>query len=192
LVSGAATWHALSKESVHPEAEDGLAHWRIAMSNPRRSSLRVALASAALGAGLVFAVAPARTEAGPGLRKHAAKSADIDFDTALTREPDSARWTIGVSAANASAARHCNVRVSLTRMPESARFSRVVRSPTPVWSTFVAMEIPAKAEAKRSVAVPANIAREIEAARKDERTERASLYGTSASADCAPSSDSVG
>ncbi len=165
------------------------------MSSPRgsslRSSLRFALASATLSAGLVLAVAPARTQAGPGLRKHAAKSADIDFDTALVREPNSPRWTIGVTAANASAAQHCNVRVSLTRMPESARFSRVVRPPTRVWSTLVAMEVPAKAEAKRSVEVPSDLAREIEAASKAERTGRIELYGTSATVECALSSNSV-
>lgn len=157
------------------------------------SPLRIALSSAALTAAFTFALAPARTEAGGELRRHSARTAQVDIDAQLTRgEREGAQgWAIAVKAANASAAQRCSVRVSLTRLPPGSQFSRVAPMPKTVWSTLVAMEVPAKGQAEKAVALPANVARQVEAASRQEDAEAAPVFGASTSASCSPSSDSI-
>ncbi len=122
-----------------------------------RATHPAALAAAgALGACLAFlAVAPAITDAGPeAAAPPAARAGPVRFEAELVH--DGAATAVRIRARNAGdGAQGCRVRAAVVR-ERGNPMSRVLTMPEPVWNEAVALRVPARGEAVRTVQLPAS------------------------------------
>lgn len=135
------------------------------MERHRRSPgfFGTAALSAVLSALMVVVIFGAgTTNAGLQQKKHAALAKEVTVDGTLAKESDG--WVIKVKAANSGrTAQACNLGTALTSMRNSM-MSRVPPTPRVVWKSTVAVNVPAGGEADQKVAVPADVAKRIDAA----------------------------
>jgi hypothetical protein len=115
-------------------------------------------ATGALGACLaVLAFGPGTTGAGPeAADPPAARAGPVTFDTELVRGGGGA--ALRIRARNAGGhAQGCRVQAAVLRERGDPR-SRVLATPEQLWSEAVALRVPAKGEAVRTLALPAGAA----------------------------------
>jgi hypothetical protein len=163
-------------------------------------SVGTPLASAVFSACVVFLLFGARlTDAGPAVpRAHGAVAADVSVDGRLVKEGGG--WAIQFRALNASArSERCTVAASLTRTVDRP-MSRVIRTPEEIWTSSVALTVPASGESVEKLQIPADIAKQIEdpqagiqKAAKAETGEPAvtAWFGVRFSTECAQAPDRV-
>lgn len=153
------------------------------------------LRSAVLAACAAFLLLGARPiDAGPGApRRHASLSGDVQVDGDLARE--GAGWVIRLRAANpGGAAQRCSVKASLT----SLRFNPMARAlprPQVLWSSAVALLLPAGGESARTLPVPDEMAARIREPEPPGKDDPAALmtvtetFGVALDARCAAEPD---
>jgi hypothetical protein len=150
-----------------------------------------------LSACVVFLLFGARlTDAGPNVpRAHGAVDADISVDGSLVRE--GAGWAIHFRAVNAGARNErCKIAASLTKTVDSP-MSRVIRMPLEIWTSTVALTLPASGESVEKLQIPADIAKQIKGPRAGSREpanakmEQTEWFGVRFSTECAQAPDRV-
>jgi hypothetical protein len=155
------------------------------------------LTSAAFSACVVFLLFGARlTDAGPSVqRAHGAVAANVSVDGRLVREGDG--WAIHFRAVNAGArAELCKVAASVTKTVDSP-MSRVGRMSRGLWTSTVALTVPASGESVEKLQIPADIAKQIKEppagppAKANNMMGRTEWFGVGFSTECAQAPDRV-
>jgi len=131
------------------------------MSQPHLRSFTIATYAAAVGAALVFAVAPSVATARAPRAAPKTKVGPAEVTAKVTRTDDG--WAIDVVATNASDAdADCTVALALTRRTNSP-MARVRPAARSVWQAPLALSVPAHGKVEQRVELPANIAADLTA-----------------------------
>jgi hypothetical protein len=119
------------------------------------------LASAALSGAITYMLFSPRTGVARAYepRRHGAISQDVSVDASLVKVEHG--WSIQLRATNTTAAkRQCSITATLTRT-RSSPMSRVPAMPRTVWTSEVALSVPAHGDTPQRLAIPAAIAKNI-------------------------------